>query len=73
MSRLHLNLKYTQIKINNYINSCTIKIDNNMEVADNYIYLGRTNHNEWWYHGEDIKSLKITLEEYWSIENSIQK
>ena len=40
MSRLKMNLKKTQVMFNNYINSCSIKADNNeLEIVDNYIYL----------------------------------
>ena len=43
MSGLKVNFKKTRIMFNNYINSRSIKADNNeLEIVDNYIYLGRT-------------------------------
>ena len=37
-----MNFKKTQVMFNNYLNSCSIKVDRNeLEIVDNYIYLGR--------------------------------
>ena len=42
MLGLKMNLKKTQVMFNNYINSCTIKVDNTeLEIVHNYIYLKR--------------------------------
>ena len=37
-----MNLKKTQVMFNNYINSCSIKVNRNeLEIVYNYIYLGQ--------------------------------
>ena len=37
-----MNLKKTHVMFNNYINTFFIKVDNNeLEIVDNYNYLGR--------------------------------